>query len=140
MFACLRSPIHTWRTHTLITTTPSYPLPFSVVLINDFNFPRGIIGGTRNYLRRGLDGTKADPAPSVPQILLSACQITTPLSLPGWHNLLRGYPNQAVVHFFLRGISEGFRIEYNYKEFTCKPTRRNLLGAVSHPEVVDRYL
>ena len=84
--------------------------------------------------------TQESLASSVPRIPLSACQITTPLSLPGWHNLLRGYPNQAVVHFFLRGISEGFRIGYNYKEFTYKPARRNLLGAVSHPEVVDQYL
>ena len=63
-----------------------------------------------------------------------------PLSVSGWRHLLRGYPNQDIVHFFLSGISEGFRIGYNYKEFTCKSAQTNLFGALSHPEIVDQYL
>ena len=79
-------------------------------------------------------------APSTPKVPLSACLITTPLSLSGWRNLLTGHPNQELVRFFLTGISEGFRIGYNYTKFNCKSARRNLYGAVCHPEIVDQYL
>ena len=34
----------------------------------------------------------------------------------------------------------GFKIGYNYKEFTCKSAQKNLFGALSHPEIVDQYL
>ena len=76
----------------------------------------------------------------MPRVPLSACQINSPLSVSGWRYLLRGYPNQDLVHFFLSGISEGFRIGYTYKEFTCKSAQTNLFGALSHPEIVDQYL
>ena len=69
-----------------------------------------------------------------------ACRISTLLSLSGWRLLLHGHPNWDLVHLFLTGISQGFRIGYNYRTTTCKPSKRNLPGALSHPEVVDEYL
>ena len=69
-----------------------------------------------------------------------AYRISTPLSLSGWRLLLHGHQNWDLVHLFLIGISQGFRIRYNYRITTCKPAKQNLPGALSHPEVVDEYL
>ena len=122
--------------------TPHFPL-FSAVLISDFHFteewtdePASL--STEVWIARWQDHQSL--APTMPRVPLSACQINSPLSVSGWRYLLRGYPNQDLVHFFLSGISEGFRIGYNYKEFTCKSARTNLFGALSHPEIVDQYL
>ena len=54
--------------------------------------------------------------------------------------MLHGHPNRDPVHLFLIGISQGFRIGYNYRTATCKPAKQNLPRAISHPEVVDKYL
>ena len=54
--------------------------------------------------------------------------------------MLQGHPNRDLVHLFLIGITQGFKIGYNYRTATHKPARWNLPGAISHPEVVDEYL
>jgi len=46
----------------------------------------------------------------------------------------------TIVHVFLKGISEGFRLGYNYKDSHLRPAKKNLMGAVIHPNVVDEYL
>ena len=44
-------------------------------------------------------------APSNPQVLTTVCIITNPCC---WCFLLKGQPQRDVVHFVLKGISEGF--------------------------------
>jgi len=78
--------------------------------------------------------------PHTPMIPLSACSISMPLSLSGWFHFLRSHPNQGLVHLFLKGISEGFRLGYDYKELHLRPAKKNLMEAVTHPNVVDEYL
>ena len=72
---------------------------------------------------------------------LSAQQIYTPLIYASWQQALLQYPNQQLVEFFLKGISEGFRIGYSYHiGSNLKAARKNLEGARQHPQVVDEYL
>ena len=77
-------------------------------------------------------------APGVPE---SARPVHTPLIPTAWGELLSSYPDQRLVQFFLRGITEGFQIGYS----DCisqglRSSRKNLEGAIQHPEVVDEYL
>ena len=75
------------------------------------------------------------------QIPGTAQQIHTPLRLGAWQQALSLYPNQQLAKFFLDGISEGFRIGYNYRtNGNLKSANKNLEGARQHPEVVDTYL
>ena len=56
--------------------------------------------------------------------------ISTP-SLPlVWKCLLTAYPNQELVSFFLQGLTEGFRIGYDYTLNTLKPARTNMESAL----------
>ena len=77
----------------------------------------------------------------VPRVPESACLVHTPLIPTSWRNLLARYPDQRLVQFFLRGIIEGFQVGYNdHKSKSLKSSRKNLDGAIQHPEVVDEYL
>ena len=69
-----------------------------------------------------------------------ACRVKTPLKAPAWSIYLRTYPHQELVQFFLRGITEGFRIGFNYHTQQLKSARKNLEGALSHPGIVQEYL
>ena len=44
------------------------------------------------------------------------------------------------MHFFLQGLTHGFRIGYTGPRGDLKSTKRNLQSALYHPEVVDQYL
>ena len=80
-------------------------------------------------------------SPQIPQVPESACGIHTPLKHPAWLQALSGHPDQALVQYFLRGITEGFRIGYSSAmEHNLKSSKRNLEGAIQHPEVVNDYL
>ena len=71
----------------------------------------------------------------------SAQQIHTPLIFGTWQQALLQYPNQQLVEFFLKGISEGFRIGYSYHiGSNLKAAKKNIEGARQHPQVVDEYL
>ena len=65
--------------------------------------------------------------------------ISTPLDLSACCYFLCGHPDRDLVHFFLQGISEGFRVGFNYQNTVLKPARKNLACAISHPKVVDEY-
>ena len=54
--------------------------------------------------------------------------------------MLHGIPKWDLVHLFLTGIAQWFRISYTYRTATRKPAKRNLPRVISHPEVVDEYL
>ena len=79
-------------------------------------------------------------APTRPCIPSTACIISTPLNLHHWSCSLESYPNRALADFFLQGISEGFRIGFSYGSNHLKPSKSNLAGARSHPNVVEDYL
>ena len=69
-----------------------------------------------------------------------ACRISTPLNASASSIYLWTYPYQELVQFFLKGITEGFRIGIDYCSLCLKSAQKNLEGARSHPEVVQEYL
>jgi len=79
-------------------------------------------------------------APSTVHIPLEATSITTPLIAHNWLTLLKEYPNQHLVTFFITGITDGFRIGFNSPPGPIVSAEKNLLGAIQHPGVVDQYL
>ena len=50
------------------------------------------------------------------------------------------HPNRELVHFFLTGITHGFRIRFDHGSCPLSSSRRNLHSASQHPEVIDEYL
>ena len=77
-------------------------------------------------------------APGVPE---SACPVHTPLIPTAWGELLSSYPDQLLVQFFLRGITEGFQIGYSDRiSQGLRSSKKNLEGAIQHSEVVGEYL
>ena len=69
-----------------------------------------------------------------------ATAITTPLVTAHWQKSLAEYPNRALVHFYISGISQGFRLGFNNPTSSLRSARRNLISATEHPEVVEEYL
>ena len=69
-----------------------------------------------------------------------AATVTTPLNINGWQARLMEYPNRLLVTFFISGLTQGFRIGFNQLPVMLKSARKNLDGALQHPEVVDEYL
>ena len=70
----------------------------------------------------------------------SAKRINTPLVQDSWRHCLQEHPNQQLTQFFLKGISEGFRVGYGIQATSPKSSKRNLQSALLHPEVIDNYI
>ena len=79
-------------------------------------------------------------APTSIKVPTQASLIHTPLIIHSWRKALSLHPNQPLVEFFLKGISQGFRIGFNHLPNGLKPARKNLAGALQHPQVVEEYL
>ena len=65
---------------------------------------------------------------------------TYPLINSNWTAALNGYPYQPIVDFFLLGISQGFRVGFNYRQGSLVSAYKNLSCALQHMKVVDEYL
>ena len=64
----------------------------------------------------------------------------TPLVQDSWRHCLQEHPNQQLTQFFLKGISEGFRVGYGTQATSLKSSKRNLQSVLLHPEVIDNYI
>ena len=53
--------------------------------------------------------SRASYGPNIPP---EACSVTTPLILSAWRCLLLSHSHRELVHFFLQGIANGFRIGF----------------------------
>ena len=81
------------------------------------------------------------PTWNIPRTLVWVAQtVSTPLDLSAWCYFLRNYPDRDLVHFFLQGLSEGFRVRFDYEHTILKSSRQNLSSAILHPSIVDEYL
>ena len=69
-----------------------------------------------------------------------ACKISTPLNVSAWSIYLWTHPHQDLAQFYVKGITEVFRIGFTYHSQCLKSARRNLESARDHPEVVKEYL
>jgi len=45
-----------------------------------------------------------------------------------------------VITFFIAGVTNGFRVGFNHPPGPLMSSKRNLLGAIHHPGVVNQYL
>ena len=73
-------------------------------------------------------------------ILSSIGKINTPLVPNSWYKHFQQHLNQQLVLFFLKGISEGFRIWYGGCARDLKSSNKNLHSALLHPQVVNEYI
>ncbi|XP_065918904.1 uncharacterized protein [Dysidea avara] len=69
-----------------------------------------------------------------------ATRISTPLVPERWRSHLVPYPDKKLTYFFISGITSGFRLGCKTPLRTLKSSRKNLVSAFEHPEVVDEYL
>ena len=54
--------------------------------------------------------------------------------------MLQSHPNQALVQYIMSGITQGFRIGFEYGKTSCRSAKCNMLSAETNPEVVTAYL
>ena len=66
--------------------------------------------------------------------------IITPLSRDVWDFHLRSHPDRDFVQYLLSGIQNGFRIGFDYTQFSCGKGKRNMLSATKNATVVEDYL
>ena len=69
-----------------------------------------------------------------------AAVVTTPLHPHNWLELLSTFLDKDLKEFFINGLLHGFKIGFNYAPSHLRSARKNLLGALQHPQVVDDYL
>ena len=54
--------------------------------------------------------------------------------------MLASHPDQVLIKFFIKGVTEDFRIGFNYQCTTLKPARRNMHSTNLHPTIVTECL
>lgn len=68
------------------------------------------------------------------------CKIHTLLVTNQWTAQLHQHPDQDYCQYLISGITNGFRIGFDYCTTTCRPVKRNMLSAIENPVVVEQYL
>ena len=53
---------------------------------------------------------------------------------------LRDLPDRRCAEFLVKGISEGFRLGFDYANHQCTRARENMMSAGKHPQVIEEYL
>ena len=68
-------------------------------------------------------------------------EVTTTLVYSQWAEQLQSHPDHNFSSYVLRGISQGFRIGFDYnRAHPCTSARSNMQSALQCPLVVDEYL
>ena len=67
-------------------------------------------------------------------------KIASPLRTEVWADMLKQLPDKECAEYLLRGLSEGFRIGYEYETQKCRSARNNMQSALENPQVVDQYI
>ena len=80
------------------------------------------------------------PSPETPVLPERWARIKTPLKAEEWEWELRDLPDRRCASFLVKGISEGFRLGFDYTNNRCTRARRNMLSAGKNPQVVEEYL
>jgi len=73
-------------------------------------------------------------------VLPEAAVVTTPLHPHNWLELLSAFPDKDLIEFFINGLLHGFKIGFNNPLSQLFSARKNPLGALQHPQVMDDYL
>ena len=71
-----------------------------------------------------------------PQLL----PVITPLQWLTWAMVLESHPDRDFSAYIVEGLRDGFRLGFNYASHICTSANRNMVSALQHPEVIDKYL
>ena len=63
--------------------------------------------------------------------------MASPLVAKRWAALLDTHPDKEFVTYILQGVTNGFRIGYDYSK-KVKKASSNLLSATQNPEVISK--
>ena len=68
--------------------------------------------------------------------------IVSPLSdaLPTWMAMLSSHPDGDFRNYIITGLTEGFRIGFNYSNHFCQSNSSNHPSVANNPEVIQEYL
>ena len=66
--------------------------------------------------------------------------VQSPLVASQWRFFLQHHPDKQFSGYVLTGITQGFRIGFDYRKAECSPVLSNLVSADNNPEVVTKYL
>ena len=53
---------------------------------------------------------------------------------------MREHPDSCLKDYVLRGIREGFRVGYDYRNHRCKRIKDNLRSPLKHSDIVRKYI
>ena len=65
--------------------------------------------------------------------------VQTPLCLPRWEALLANHPDRDFSQYIYQGLSDGFRIGYNY-DIPHKSAKKNMKSTMEQPQVLKEYI
>ena len=57
-----------------------------------------------------------------------------------WTKELARHPNRELAHYICQGITEGFRVGYDYQGSRCRKAAGNMQSVREHREVVEGYI
>ena len=66
--------------------------------------------------------------------------MVSPLKVDQWRVWLQGHPDQVAAQPVLKGLKEGFRIDFQYVTNNWRPASPNMLSADTNLQVVSDYL
>ena len=78
-----------------------------------------------------------------PKLPLGALRVLTPLKVQSWSAFLAEHPDKDFVQNIIRGITNGFRIGFDYTSIanqSLHSAKRNMQSAREHAQVIDEYL
>lgn len=78
--------------------------------------------------------------PSPTPLPTALTRIVTPLNPVVWAQWLQSHPDQAYVSYLINGITQGFRIGFQYNSHKCIPAKSNHPSANDHPDIISKAL
>ena len=82
-----------------------------------------------------LDACRPNNSLELPALLK---HIETPVNLATWERAMLSHPDRQFTNFILKGLSEGFRVGYQYDTAELKQEGKNM--PCSNPQVITEYL
>ena len=113
-------------------------IPLALAKMRDNGLTKQEITEEETWLKKWSDIRAYSPG--VPQVPTAAQEIYTPLICANWSAASDSYRYQPLVKFMLSGLSQRFRVCFNYRQSSLKSASKNLNCALEHKEVVDEYL
>ena len=89
------------------------------------------------YTKDLLHLDSCHPLTTSPKLAPQCNCITTPLKGPVWRKRLSGH---QFVDYITAGITDGFRVGFNYAKCACSSAKGNMPSALQHPGIVEEYV